>query len=141
MFVIDCTYEVCSPSVVGEVIDGEAIIMDLSSGAYYSTEGVGSAIWKAIEDGASHGQLLKIAEACADSDSAAADIVSFLEDLLSRKLIRKAAHPQGEPAITPFQGPYASPSLAVHEDMQDLILLDPIHDVNEMGWPTRKADA
>jgi hypothetical protein len=29
----------------------------------------------------------------------------------------------------------------VYEDMQDLLLLDPIHDVDETGWPARKQDA
>jgi hypothetical protein len=37
--------------------------------------------------------------------------------------------------------PYKAPALAVHEDMQDLITLDPIHDVDQVGWPTRKVDA
>jgi hypothetical protein len=29
--------------------------------------------------------------------------------------------------------------LGVHPDMQDLLLLDPIHDVDEVGWPTPAA--
>ncbi|MGZ3274261.1 MAG: PqqD family protein [Caulobacteraceae bacterium] len=133
---VDCTYEVCGPSVVGEVIDGEAIIMDLRSGAYYSTDGVGGAIWKAIEDGASHSQLMAFAGA-----GSAAEVAGFIEELLFRELIRKAPPAQVEPAIEAFAGPYARPVLAVHADMKDLIMLDPIHDVNEMGWPTRKVEA
>ncbi len=35
---------------------------------------------------------------------------------------------------TPFQ----IPVLDVYSDMQDLLLLDPIHDVDETGWPTPK---
>jgi hypothetical protein len=134
---VDCTYEVCAPSVVGEVIDGEAIVMDLQSGAYYSTDGVGGAIWQAIEDGASHRQLLGFAASAAARD----EVAGFIEELLSRGLIRQAPPAPAEPAIAAFPGPYARPVLAVHEDMQDLITLDPIHDVNEMGWPTRKVEA
>jgi len=138
--VVDCTYEVCGPSVVGEVIDGEAIIMDLRSGAYYSTDGVGGAIWKAIEGGATHRQLMSFADGSADVGSARVQIASFVEDLLSRDLIRRALAVPVQPDIAAFPHPYVPPALAVHEDMQDLILLDPIHDVNEMGWPTRKVE-
>lgn len=34
-----------APSVVGEVIDGEAVILNLETGKYYSARGSGSAIW------------------------------------------------------------------------------------------------
>jgi hypothetical protein len=134
---VDCTYKVCGPTVVGEVIDGEAIIMDLRSGAYYSTDGVGGAIWQAIEDGASHRQLMSFAH----SNAARDEVAGFLQELLSRELIRIEPPAPVEAAIAAFPGPYARPVLAVHEDMQDLITLDPIHDVNEMGWPTRKVEA
>jgi hypothetical protein len=31
--------------------------------------------------------------------------------------------------------PYLSPRLEVFEDMQELLLLDPIHETNDDGWP------
>ena len=35
--------------------------------------------------------------------------------------------------------PLAAPVLNKYSDMQDLLLLDPIHDVDEeAGWPTNK---
>jgi hypothetical protein len=30
------------------------------------------------------------------------------------------------------------PLLRKYTDMRDLLLLDPIHDVDEQGWPVRK---
>jgi len=138
---VDCMYEVCGPSVVGEVIDGEAIIMDLRSGAYYSTDGLGGAIWKAIEDGATHRQLLQFADSAPDTESARGQVSGLIDDLLSRELIRQAPVGGAGPSLALFADPYAPPILAVHEDMQDLITLDPIHDVAEMGWPTRKVEA
>ena len=35
-----------SPSVVGEIIDGEAVIMDLRAGHYFSSQGAGCEIWR-----------------------------------------------------------------------------------------------
>jgi hypothetical protein len=33
---------------------------------------------------------------------------------------------------------FVPPSLAKFQDMQDLLLLDPIHETDEPGWPARK---
>ena len=35
---------------------------------------------------------------------------------------------------------YEPPQLMKYTDMQELILLDPIHDVDEKGWPHTKPD-
>ncbi len=34
--------------------------------------------------------------------------------------------------------PYAPPALETYTDMQELLLLDPIHDVDETGWPAAR---
>ena len=55
--------------------------------------------------------------------------------------------PEGRPNGTVSGGAYKDwrdhgskfAQLAVYEDMQDLLLLDPIHDVDETGWPARKS--
>jgi hypothetical protein len=31
--------------------------------------------------------------------------------------------------------PFQAPALEKHSDMQDLILLDPVHEVGPRGWP------
>ena len=38
-------FEVNSPAVVSEVIDGEAVIMNLKSGNYFSIQNSGAVIW------------------------------------------------------------------------------------------------
>jgi hypothetical protein len=35
---------------------------------------------------------------------------------------------------------WVAPTLTVYADMQDLFQLDPIHDVDETGWPSRPAE-
>ena len=37
-----------------------------------------------------------------------------------------------------FDQQYAAPKLATYSDLQDLLLLDPIHDVDETGWPAAR---
>ncbi|MDP3660641.1 PqqD family protein [Phenylobacterium sp.] len=135
----DVAYAICGPSVVGEVIDGEAIIVDLRSGAYYSADGVGGAIWQAIEAGAGRQAIIDWAlGAYPGQAGVVADVEGFLETLLANELVRADVQDAARPQIAAPQ-PYQAPALAVHKDMQDLITLDPIHDVDDMGWPTRKA--
>jgi len=134
-------FEICAPSVVGEVIDGEAIIMNLLSGVYFSTDGLGAQIWQGIESRASKAQLVQWVEAAYPAAPVAKDLTVFFDDLLSRELVRLADGGGPEPVLPPLVGAYIAPTLSVYEDMQDLIQLDPIHDVTEMGWPMRKVEA
>jgi hypothetical protein len=41
-----------------------------------------------------------------------------------------------ESALTSLQT-WVTPQLIEYSDLQDLILVDPIHDVEESGWPNR----
>ena len=34
--------------------------------------------------------------------------------------------------------PFEPPTLSKYKDMQDMLLLDPVHDVEEAGWPEPK---
>ena len=78
------------------------------------------------------------------------DIRSGVEtfiDALRRELLIVALEeePAESPAV-PEQGPAAAgkrpdfnpPQLRKYMDMQDLLLLDPIHEVDEQGWPIAK---
>jgi len=56
---MESTLKVNAPSVVAEVIDGEAVIMDLASGHYFSTQHVGCDIWRGIELGVSRSAIVR----------------------------------------------------------------------------------
>jgi hypothetical protein len=36
--------------------------------------------------------------------------------------------------------PFEMPKLSKYTDMEDLLALDPIHEVDEMGWPNAKLE-
>jgi hypothetical protein len=67
-------------------------------------------------------------------------VQALLKDLAAEDLISPTE--SAGSAATPGPGtraPYAAPTLQKHTDMQDLLLLDPIHEVDETGWPSVKA--
>ncbi len=37
-------------------------------------------------------------------------------------------------------GHFEPPKLAKYTNMSDLLMLDPVHDVDEQGWPNRKPE-
>lgn len=144
-----------SPSVVSEVIEGEAVIMNLTTGQYFSCLGVGGEIWTLIEGGATRAQILGQIEAhyTVDAPVLSASFDAFMASLQEHDLVRTeptgagdgnsaGTNPSGGqmPGSLPEspKGPFHEPILNVYSDMEDLLLLDPIHDVDETGWPQPK---
>jgi len=138
-------FRINAPAVASEIIDGEAVIMNLRTGAYFSTRGSGSLLWSWIEQGVAEDVLLlALRQTFPGVDGQAAPALeAFLSQLLEHELIREVPLqgpiPSPEPKTTPVNVPFVAPLLEVYTDMQDLLLLDPIHDVSEEeGWPAPK---
>jgi hypothetical protein len=129
-------YVLPSGSIVHEVIDGEAIIMDMRTGSYYSTDGIGALVWSAALADAPHQLIVDAAEHAFPGVDAGGHAARFLDALVEAGLLR-AEDREGTGAAPDFAtaGGWHPPALACHSDMQDLLLLDPIHDVDETGWP------
>jgi hypothetical protein len=140
---VNPTYRVNSPSVASEIIDGEAVIMHLGSGQYFSTQDVGGVIWGMIEEGRPLDEMLDALGARYDAEPAAiaAALDGFLRELERHELIAPAEpgpSRNGTSVAPASRQPFAAPVLNVYTDMQDLLLLDPIHDVGQAGWPVPK---
>jgi hypothetical protein len=130
------------PLVVSETMDGEAIVMHHGSGRYFDMTGSAAVIWSAIERGHNSEQ---IAEALSltyglEAAVAAASVAAFVETLQTHDLICDADTPPPEAkslamATAPAGTDFAPPVLGVHDDLADMLLLDPIHDVDDVGWP------
>lgn len=133
-----------TPAVASEIIDGEAIIMSLDSGSYYSSSGVGAAIWSLILERRTLNDIKTAIRGAyeAKAEIVESDLQSFLDSLLSENLVR--AEPVDSAAagtqLAKKDEPYARPEIAAYTDMRDLLTLDPIHDTAEMGWPIQKKD-
>jgi Coenzyme PQQ synthesis protein D (PqqD) len=138
-----------SPHVIHETIDGEVIVINLASGNYYSVKGAGADVWDVIQasPGADRSTIAAVVAARFGraSEDVERDIAGFLEELEQEELV--AVGENGTVAsIAPLSGPgngakpFAPPSLEKYTDMQDLVLLDPVHEVDGAGWPHPKPD-
>ncbi|HET9332917.1 MAG TPA: PqqD family protein [Gemmatimonadota bacterium] len=140
------TYRVMKPEVVADVIDGEAVIMNLKTGQYFSSDGTGSDCWDALAAGLSVAQLVdQLTEKyAADRTTIESAVVEFVQDLVSNMLIAPSDAPPPPVTVEPpssARAPFHTPVLHVYSDMQDLLLLDPIHDVDAAGWPMPKSES
>ena len=136
-------FRVNSPNVIHETIEGEVILIDLKTGTYYSLRDAGAAAWQAIQNGAGEdGIAVELRSRYDGSDEQIQDAVRRLLAELEREGLIRADEGQAAPAATPSASvngagrlPFAAPVLEKHTDMQDLILLDPVHEVGAEGWP------
>jgi hypothetical protein len=135
-----------SSDVVSEVIDGEAVIMDLRNGHYFSARQEAAPVWQAIVSGQSDAEILH--RLCRDFDAdlvyLRAELDGYIETLLRHALIVLDVAGQEIAGETPDtiprgQRPFPPLVLEAFQDMEELLLLDPIHEVEEeAGWPVRK---
>jgi hypothetical protein len=134
-------YSLNKEKIISEVFDGETVMINLDTGSYYATNTTGSVILKLIE------KQVDIDKKIEDyfilneikQEVVSEELSEYLNSLLKENIIvesRNGAVPtmsSNEEKIS-----YVKPELSCFTDMQELILLDPIHEVSDEGWPAKK---
>lgn len=125
--------EVSTPKCVAEQFDDEIVVLNTETGVYFSIRGSGIAIWQALAEGHSMEAIRGAAEAASDGE--ARRFAAFVDDLLEKGLLRPAQNPAPPRSpIEPLAGAMfagAPPMLETYQDMQDLLLLCPVHEREE----------
>ena len=143
-------FRINSPKVVHDSIDNEVIIIEFDSGNYYSLNQSGSDIWKLIHEESSIKEIFDnlSAKYQTNNHSIEEKLWPFLNELKDENLIieienedqktsKKLSIKQNNNKKTD-KSDFEIPILQKYSDMQDLLLLDPIHEVDEKGWPIAK---
>ena len=147
-------YRIRAPMVVAEVFADEVIAVNFDDGTYYSLGETGRDVWLGIQDQASLEEIVAHLDAhyvIDDRGEVIRTVQTFLDALVAEGLIVSAG--DTAPATT-AQGsrgerrravaaswrgggrsPFRPPTLERHTDMKQLLLLDPIHEVDDGGWP------
>jgi hypothetical protein len=73
-------------------LDGQVVVLEGISAAYFSIEGSGGRLWKRLSDGATTEDLVSelVDEFGIPAEQAATDVSEFLESCRSSKLIEKS---------------------------------------------------
>jgi len=142
------TYRVNSPQVIAETVGGETIIVNLAKGHYFSLQGTAVEVWEGLERGEAPETIVLGLEQryeAADGEIDAA-VKKLLDDFVAAELVVADGNGTGTLTRAPSQDvgdrvPFVAPSFTTFTDMQDIILLDPVHEVDTQGWPHAAADA
>jgi hypothetical protein len=140
-------YKINSPTVIFEAFDDESVIIHFTTGNYYSIDATGNEIWKSAVAGASGdaitAELTK--KYSAEYDLIRKSVMQFIDELVKENLIipdmsnsdvvTLAAGDDRSPSVRPV---FTPPVLNKYSDMQGLLVLDPIHEVDDTGWPNAK---
>ncbi len=140
MITSDIIYEFNAPRMMHETIENETVVIDSETGVYFSITGSGYLIVNALDQGARVAELTAWLAAIFDLDASALhpQVEGFVAQLLTEALVVPTAAPGATAEFAPPKGEtYAPPVLEKFTDMQDLLMMDPIHEVSDAGWPHR----
>jgi Coenzyme PQQ synthesis protein D (PqqD) len=138
---LNCSLSPNREVVAAEVIDGEAIMIDLSTGAYDNMYGVAGWVWTLIEAERSPEEIVaailaryEVAPARAETD-----VEKLLDELVRAKLVvvsdRKARGRDADEAAAEPKLSYDTPRLNSYHDMGDLLALDPpVPGLQDIPW-------
>jgi hypothetical protein len=136
---LSVSYSINNEDVSLERLNGETIILNFKTGAYYSCQGTGSDLFWMISNKVSIGSWRQILENYyLFSDDVSDGIVEFIQEALKEKII----HELNNSEVTEISLPddlkrahWTTPNLLKYNDVQHLLLVDPIHDSSLQGWP------
>ena len=133
---LNVPYAVANQDIAFESFDGDVVVVDLGNGKYYSFSDTGSVIWESLMAGVAPAELVS-------RSSFGGEIPGFLAKMCDYGLLvpRPEVAPASLSASLAEQFPLAkeAPDVSVFDDMADLFVADPIHDVEEPeGWPAVK---
>lgn len=129
------SYQIEQKAIVHETIDEEVVIINFASGNYYSLTGVGAFVWNILNHGPSSIEniIYAVMDSCdIQEEFIKSDINSFFSELIREGLVKKldldsTSSLQRAEAI---KKSYQTPVLEIHTDMKEVIVLDPVHEID-----------
>jgi hypothetical protein len=134
--------------VAAKVVEGEAIIINLSNGIYYSMENVGAFIWEYMAAGLSLGEIVTTVTTQYEvsAEHAQADLEQLAAQLVEEGIVQPT---DDDPSPLDRPGadgrtrlPYDPPRLEIFRDIGHLLALDPpMPGLRDVPWNASAQDA
>lgn len=129
-------------NVIFERFGDEVVAIHLGTGCYYSLPGVAGDAFLLLPGTSTVSEL---AEALSSKYEAPAHLIAddlprFVQQLRDEALIVEVKHANGggvdvSGMFSDPRLPYTAPAVYSHRDLENLFLVDPVHDAGEEGWP------
>jgi hypothetical protein len=130
-------------NILSDVFGEEVVLVNLDSGMYYSLRGSATQIWIRLFNQYSLFEILAdlIQIYQVTENQLIDDINLFVTQLLELKIIKTAndaVRKEIDFISKDVLIDYSTPVVEIFSDMQEILLLDPVHDVDKSGWPISK---
>jgi hypothetical protein len=131
-----------------EVLQGEAILIHLGTGHYYTMDKAGAEIWQMIEGRRTVTEMVAMLSSRyhVSPDGVRPDVHRILDELLAERLVCDGGEPQttldgAAAASEPAPGAYEPPRLVKYSDMADMLALDPpLPGLKDIPWRSSGCD-
>jgi hypothetical protein len=130
--------EVSVPACAAEDLHDEVVALNVETGVYFSLRDMAAVVWRDLAAGHAVETIAALMLKATGSNDAVLDMISRFQ---AHGLMRRSSSAPAttQPAITAaLESGSRDLTFESYEDMKDLILSDPIHDVDAAaGWPAR----
>ena len=118
--------------VVSDQFDSEVVVVNLESGAYYSLRDTAQEIWSLFENNMTRFGVINSFSNLTDTEKL--ELETYLDFLISEGLIEENETKLENNFTSSLT--YVGLTISKFDDMANLIMIDPIHEVDEdNGWP------
>lgn len=132
-------------NIAKEVFDNEAVMINIPAGKYYSVRGeAGLRVLEILEEPTTQEAIMAILlnEFETTESDAQMNLTTFLEQLSAEEILVETSEVAVSEKLQESVAqklPFGKLALEVYDDMQELLLVDPVHDVESLkGWPQKK---
>lgn len=126
------------PDVIDESFEGEITIIHLGTGLFYGLDACASSVWLHMRDGRRPDTTVAALAQAYDQPSHELEphVLALVDQLCAQGLL-VPCDDEGPDAAVTASAAWREPTMQQFTDMQDLLLLDPVHDIelDENGWP------
>jgi hypothetical protein len=130
-------YEVVEPSAIYEYIDGEVLALNLQTGVYIQMKQLSAELFHAVATGRSTEMIRHAALSAGYSEEQVTEFDMCYSNWVALGLLEVARNTQHPDTESLSLIPELQFSEERWDDLSELIMMDPVHDVSPQGWPSR----
>ncbi|WP_244547521.1 PqqD family protein [Bradyrhizobium sp. OK095] len=133
------------PLLISQQFDSEVVLANYQNGVYYNLDGSAAQVWLGLKANRTVEEIgSAVATATAgDVPSITQQVQAFVDSMLAEGLIAEGvADARSEASIEAWapvlSGAFVAPEFQRFDNLRELLLMDPVHDAGDEGWPLRE---
>lgn len=130
------------PLLISQQFDSEVVLANYQNGVYYNLDGSAAQVWLGLKANRTVEEIARALAAATGGDavSVTPQVQAFVDSMLAEGLIAEAAADADVETWTPvLSGAFATPEFQRFDNLRELLLMDPVHDAGDEGWPLRES--